>query len=100
MYYCIAASLVTAAIYLLWFVREIYFNRGRRSLGALFMLIAIGLGAALFEILDFPPIFWTFDAHSLFHAATIPTPILLAEFAILEAKYEQTLTKTRLGKEI
>jgi hypothetical protein len=24
------------------------------------------------EIADFPPIFWIFDAHSLWHAATIP----------------------------
>jgi hypothetical protein len=99
MFYCISASLITAGIYLFWFVREVSAGRGRRSLGALFLLIAIGLGSALFEILDFPPIFWTFDAHSLFHAATIPTPLLLAEFAILEAKYEQDLTKTRMGKE-
>jgi hypothetical protein len=99
MFYCITASLITASIYLIWFIREVYSGRGRKSLGTLFLLIAIGLGAALFEVFDFPPVFWTFDAHSLFHAATIPTPLLLAEFAVLEAKHEQGLTKTRLGKE-
>uniref|UniRef100_A0AC34F8J3 Post-GPI attachment to proteins factor 3 n=1 Tax=Panagrolaimus sp. ES5 TaxID=591445 RepID=A0AC34F8J3_9BILA len=99
MFYCISASLITAAIYLVWFIREVMGGRGRRSLGALFFLIALGLGSAIFEVFDFSPIFWIFDAHSLFHAATIPTPLLLAEFAILEAKYEQDLTKTRIGKE-
>ena len=33
-------------------------------------------GAALLEVLDFPPIAWTFDAHSLWHAATVPLPLL------------------------
>uniref|UniRef100_A0A914YLD9 Post-GPI attachment to proteins factor 3 n=1 Tax=Panagrolaimus superbus TaxID=310955 RepID=A0A914YLD9_9BILA len=99
MFYCISASLITAAIYLIWFAQEVLAGRGRHSLGVLFFLIAVGLGSAIFEVFDFAPIFWTFDAHSLFHAATIPTPLLLAEFAILEAKYEQDLTKTRNGKE-
>jgi len=28
------------------------------------------------EVLDFPPIWWVFDAHSLWHAGTVPLTIL------------------------
>ena len=29
---------------------------------------------ALLEVLDFPPFFWTIDAHSLWHASTVILP--------------------------
>uniref|UniRef100_A0A7E4UVJ2 Post-GPI attachment to proteins factor 3 n=1 Tax=Panagrellus redivivus TaxID=6233 RepID=A0A7E4UVJ2_PANRE len=90
---CIGLSIITAVIYTLWAVREILQGRNRPSITILFKILGVGLGAALFEVLDFPPIFWTFDAHSLFHAATIPTPLLLAQFAIAEADYEAKAKK-------
>ena len=31
----------------------------------------------LLELADFPPIFWIFDAHSLWHASTVPLTLLL-----------------------
>ena len=61
----------------------------RPSLKSLLQIIAIGLGSALFEIYDFPPIFWTIDAHSLFHLATVPTPFLMAKFVVAETAYER-----------
>lgn len=30
----------------------------------------------MLELLDFPPFFWTIDAHSLWHLGTIPLPFL------------------------
>ncbi|ELT94072.1 hypothetical protein CAPTEDRAFT_139412 [Capitella teleta] len=30
----------------------------------------------LLEVLDFPPLFWTLDAHALWHAGTSPLPLL------------------------
>ncbi len=33
-------------------------------------------GLVLLELLDFPPIAWTFDAHSLWHAGTAPIALL------------------------
>lgn len=29
-----------------------------------------------FQLLDFPPILWVFDAHSLWHLSTVPLPLL------------------------
>ncbi|XP_011505967.1 PREDICTED: post-GPI attachment to proteins factor 3 [Ceratosolen solmsi marchali] len=42
---------------------------------------------SLLEIADFPPIFWLFDAHSLWHASTIPLVKLLYRFASLDCQY-------------
>lgn len=49
------------------------------------LIVWANLATAL-ELLDFVPIFWIFDAHSLFHLATIPIPIWWADF--LELTYE------------
>lgn len=32
---------------------------------------------ASLEVFDFPPLMWTFDAHSLWHLATIPLPYFI-----------------------
>lgn len=41
----------------------------------------------LLEVWDFPPIFWTFDAHALWHAGTSPVPILWYSFLIDDCLY-------------
>jgi hypothetical protein len=33
--------------------------------------------SAVFEVFDFSPVFWIFDAHSLWHFGTIPVGLLL-----------------------
>ncbi|XP_025093997.1 post-GPI attachment to proteins factor 3-like isoform X2 [Pomacea canaliculata] len=50
----------------------------------------------LLELLDFPPLLWTFDAHSLWHAGTAPLGLLWWRFIIndgLHLKHEQELKK-------
>ncbi|VDO12587.1 unnamed protein product [Rodentolepis nana] len=42
------------------------------SIGMQCVVLYIGIAAVL-EIFDFPAIFYLFDAHSLWHAATVPT---------------------------
>ncbi|KAI4494090.1 hypothetical protein M0802_009244 [Mischocyttarus mexicanus] len=37
--------------------------------------------STLLEVLDFSPIFWIFDAHSLWHASTAPLTILLYRYS-------------------
>ncbi|XP_035689761.1 post-GPI attachment to proteins factor 3-like [Branchiostoma floridae] len=41
----------------------------------------------LLELGDFPPIWWTFDAHSLWHAGTVPVVPLCYSFFIDESLY-------------
>lgn len=58
------------------------------SLAAIFCLAA----ASLFEIRDFPPIFYFFDAHAVWHAATIPIIILWYKFYALDGRLDLGLS--------
>ncbi|CAH1789508.1 unnamed protein product, partial [Owenia fusiformis] len=41
----------------------------------------------LLEVGDFPPIWWVFDAHSLWHAGTVPLPFIWYSFLIDDCNY-------------
>jgi hypothetical protein len=43
---------------------------------------------ALLEVLDFPPIAGIFDAHAVWHGATIPLVFLFYSFILDDARYE------------
>nr|CAH0107193.1 unnamed protein product [Daphnia galeata] len=49
----------------------------------------IGLVAftTLLEVLDFPPLFWVFDAHALWHLSTSPLAIFWYKFLIDDCNY-------------
>ncbi|KAL1920859.1 uncharacterized protein VTP21DRAFT_11494 [Calcarisporiella thermophila] len=53
-----------------------------------FLLITVAMSL---ELLDFPPIWEVFDAHSLWHAATIFITPIWYRFLLLDAKYEASL---------
>ncbi|XP_026535504.1 post-GPI attachment to proteins factor 3 isoform X2 [Notechis scutatus] len=42
---------------------------------------------ALLELLDFPPLFWVFDAHAIWHISTIPVNILFYSFLVDDSLY-------------
>ncbi|XP_065211219.1 post-GPI attachment to proteins factor 3 [Planococcus citri] len=42
---------------------------------------------ALLEVFDFPPVLWVFDAHSMWHLATVPLPYFIYKFAIEDCRY-------------
>ncbi|XP_044303052.1 post-GPI attachment to proteins factor 3 isoform X2 [Varanus komodoensis] len=44
-------------------------------------------GLALLELLDFPPLFWIFDAHAIWHISTIPVNILFYSFLVDDSLY-------------
>lgn len=51
-------------------------------------------GSLMLELLDFPPILWgLFDAHSLWHAATIPVSYAWYKFTIADCNYEARFKK-------
>ncbi|CAG5090203.1 Similar to PGAP3: Post-GPI attachment to proteins factor 3 (Drosophila melanogaster) [Cotesia congregata] len=45
------------------------------------------VAVTLLEVADFPPIFWTLDAHALWHASTAPLVYLLYKFIISDCHY-------------
>ncbi|XP_078050843.1 per1-like protein PGAP3 [Augochlora pura] len=44
----------------------------------------------ILEVGDFAPIFWVFDAHSLWHASTAPLTILMYRFMIADCSFLRT----------
>jgi len=66
-------GLTNAAIWLIWTYRvyrqQPYVWKAAVSIISVLVLLLLELG-------DFPPIWWTFDAHSLWHAGTILLPLL------------------------
>lgn len=90
MLFCITISLVTTFLYIFWVLNQIFLLKMRRD-SFKFLGIALSLSwlGVLFEVFDFPPIFWVFDSHSIFHLFIVPTPFLWAEFVIREAWYEK-----------
>jgi len=66
-------GLTTFAITLLWW----YFNRHNSHVHLIGWFNTLTVFVTLLELADFPPIFWIFDAHSLWHASTVPLTVLL-----------------------
>jgi len=53
----------------------------------LLLLVFVSVSSTVLEISDFPPIWWSLDAHALWHFATPPIPYSLWMFAIEDCKY-------------
>ncbi|XP_005104826.1 post-GPI attachment to proteins factor 3 [Aplysia californica] len=53
------------------------------------VLVMLGLNALLLlELGDFPPLLWTFDAHAIWHAGTVPLNLLWYSFITDDALHE------------
>lgn len=70
----VATGLLGSTGWMAW-----YFLQPRRSPYAWKMCVLQLLAAAalLLELLDFAPVWWTFDAHALWHLMTVPLTWLL-----------------------
>lgn len=83
----IVIGFLTFVITMIWWHR----NRNRLShLNLIGWFNILTVLVTLLEVTDFPPIFWTFDAHSLWHAFTAPLAILLYRFMISDCLYLKT----------
>ncbi|KAL6441036.1 hypothetical protein ACFW04_003419 [Cataglyphis niger] len=78
----VTIGLTTFAITMLWW----YFNR-KSHVYLIGWFNTLTVFVTLLELADFPPIFWIFDAHSLWHASTIPLTVLLYRFMISDCRY-------------
>ena len=57
-----------------------HYNDGPHVKKGVIAILLLSASLAL-ELLDFAPIWWTFDSHSLWHLATVPIPLLWFRFA-------------------
>ncbi|KAI8979218.1 Per1-like-domain-containing protein [Mycotypha africana] len=86
-----------------WYIVQMLKKGNNKSMSYARLGIISGLGvslAASLELFDFPPIWRTFDAHSLWHLSTIPLTALwymfLMEDLWHEANHENTFTSYKL----
>mmetsp|Transcript_12566 Transcript_12566/g.18838 ORF Transcript_12566/g.18838 Transcript_12566/m.18838 type:complete len:328 (+) Transcript_12566:2-985(+) len=85
----IITSLIFILLWLIWILRHPERPYRWRVLLIHFSLIAAGL----FEVFDFPPYFYLVDAHSLWHASTVP--LYFYWFSILRTHLRFEEKKTR-----
>ncbi|XP_027839791.1 post-GPI attachment to proteins factor 3 [Aphis gossypii] len=79
---------VTGTAMLIWAV----LNRRRMGHGKYLIFYVLGMTlASLLELADFPPLLWTFDAHSLWHLATAPNAYFMYKFAIEDCKHQRRM---------
>jgi len=77
---CVSVGLVNSVCWLAWCAWHWKTRRKAAPWAALSVLAA--LFTTVLELLDFPPIMWTFDSHALWHASTAPIHFSWYTFAI------------------
>lgn len=66
--------------FLTFVITMIWWHRNRKKLSYIYLIgwfNILTVFVTILEVADFAPIFWVFDAHSLWHASTVPLTILL-----------------------
>ena len=86
----IAVAVLQSVVWVLWGIVGI----GGTGSGSPYRLRCVLLQlwfalAAMFEIFDFPPIYMHFDAHSIWHAATVPLGFAWYRFWHLDSYWEE-----------
>ncbi|XP_017886703.1 post-GPI attachment to proteins factor 3 isoform X1 [Ceratina calcarata] len=72
----------------------IWWRRNRKRLSYIYLIgwfNVLTVLVTILEVADFAPIFWVFDAHSLWHASTVPLAILIYRFMMADCSYLNTV---------
>lgn len=88
---CSIAAIAFNSIWLAWFFK----HRKRTYAFQIPIIVCFSFLITGFEIFDFPPIFLIFDAHSLWHAFTVPLVIMWYRFLVADIQYECTIVKNK-----
>jgi len=89
---CTTVGILANLVWILWCMKN---RRRRYPLYMVALVIGISLAMSL-ELLDFPPLMDLVDAHSLWHACTIPLVFLLYQFIVSDVLWEtQAHDKTK-----
>ncbi|KAI7905739.1 Per1-like-domain-containing protein [Cokeromyces recurvatus] len=94
---CIIVGSCQTQLWLIWSIMQYTEKWGRverRPFAWMAGLSVILVSCAMcLEIFDFPPFYQIFDAHSLWHAATIPLVPLFYRFLLRDTECEMTLSR-------
>jgi post-GPI attachment to proteins factor 3 len=81
----ITVAILNCSIWLIWAT----FNRKRMPHAwKISVTVLCLLGASLFEVFDFSPLLGIIDAHSLWHAFTIPCVTMYWDFLLEDSQYQ------------
>ena len=73
---------VNCLSWLVWLFREARREGAEPHILAGVMAIVLVAASVGLELLDFPPLMWVLDSHSLWHLATAPLPLLWFRFVV------------------
>lgn len=79
--------------FLTFVITMTWWHRNKKKLSYVYLIgwfNILTVFVTILEIADFAPIFWIFDAHSLWHASTVPLTILLYKFMMADCSYLST----------
>ncbi|KAI8622132.1 post-GPI attachment to proteins factor 3-like protein [Chytriomyces sp. MP71] len=82
----ITVAMVANLAWLTWCWRK---SRTRPYAWKMVAFVVLVVCAMALEVLDFPPYYWVFDAHSLWHAATVPLTYLLYSFFLDDVRFDE-----------
>jgi hypothetical protein len=91
---CISVAVITTAVWIIWIFWENCTQRTmkiKKSKKLAFLVQLWFVAASMLEIFDFPPFYRTFDAHSLWHAATVPLGFLFYYFWKVDYEENQVI---------
>lgn len=80
---CIAIVILTTVLWLSWILHARFLSPNPEGLSVKYLCLLCQVWlicASALEVFDFPPYFGVFDAHSLWHAATVPLGFLWYHF--------------------
>lgn len=79
--YNMKANIITGVLTGIGWIIWYFAQRKRKPYAWKIMLFQVLVGISLLlEVTDFPPLLWTFDAHSLWHLSTVFPSMLLYRY--------------------
>lgn len=92
MYVNVTVGVLQVMVWVYWCITQT-----RRSYAYLAVISGVGVSVAMcLELFDFPPLWRVFDAHCLWHFATIPLTIVWYKFLLADMSFENQNEKVAL----
>ncbi|KAI8877089.1 post-GPI attachment to proteins factor 3 precursor [Backusella circina FSU 941] len=85
----VAIGVLQESLWIGWYISTLLDKNIKRPYAYLGILSGVGVSLAMcLELFDFPPLWRVFDAHSLWHLATIPLTIIWYKFLLEDSLHE------------